>query len=172
MKEYISYTRVSTQKQGLGLEAQAAIIVAYVKSNGGTIIATGTDREGIMISGNGILTINRGSVTATGAFGVNLNNQGTLTQNGGTLSATGSGIYNAGISNVNATLNILGGTFSATGTDGAYGIYADASDADGMPGDTYNPQAYTITHKKVTSKTVLKLKMARCGGFAISLRSR
>ncbi|MBP5205166.1 MAG: glycoside hydrolase family 97 C-terminal domain-containing protein, partial [Bacteroidales bacterium] len=51
-------------------------------------------------------------------------------------------------------------------------IYTDAADADGMPGDTYNPQAYTITHKKVTSKTTLKLKMARCGGFAISLRSR
>ncbi len=108
-----------------------AIYVNTFTVNGGTVIATGgTDREGILISGNsyGILTINRGSVTATGAFGVNLNNQGTLTQNGGTLSATGSGIYRAGINNVNATLNILGGTFSATGTDGAYGIYADASD--------------------------------------------
>ena len=47
---------------------------------------------------------------------------------------------------------------------------ADAKDADGLPGDTYKPQAYTITKKKVTAKTVLKIRMARCGGFAISIR--
>ena len=51
-------------------------------------------------------------------------------------------------------------------------IYADAKDANGLPGDGYNPQAYTITKKKVTSKTTLKLKMASCGGFAVSLRER
>jgi hypothetical protein len=34
----------------------------------------------------------------------------------------------------------------------------------------YNPQAYTITKKKVTSKSELKLRMAPCGGFAVSLR--
>ena len=60
-------------------------------------------------------------------------------------------------------------------------IYADAKDACGLPDDSefrapnselkYNPQAYTITKKTVTSKSVLKLKMAPCGGFAISLRS-
>lgn len=49
-------------------------------------------------------------------------------------------------------------------------IYADAKDADGLPGDTYKPQAYTITKKKVTAETVLKIRMARCGGFAISIR--
>lgn len=49
-------------------------------------------------------------------------------------------------------------------------IYADAKDASGLPGEEYNPQAYTITKKKVTSKSVLKLKMAPCGGFAISIR--
>ena len=51
-------------------------------------------------------------------------------------------------------------------------IYTDAKDADGIQGDSYNPQAYTITKQKVTSKSVLKVKMARCGGFAISLRSK
>ena len=51
-------------------------------------------------------------------------------------------------------------------------IYTDAKDADGIPGDSYNPQAYTITKQKVTSKSVLKVKMVRCGGFAISLRSK
>ena len=51
-------------------------------------------------------------------------------------------------------------------------IYTDAKDANGLPGDNYNPQAYTITTKKVTSKTTLKLRMAPCGGFAISIRSR
>ena len=49
-------------------------------------------------------------------------------------------------------------------------IYADAKDASGLPGEGYNPQAYTITKKKVTSKTTLKLKMAPCGGFAVSIR--
>ena len=51
-------------------------------------------------------------------------------------------------------------------------IYADALDASGLPGDGYNPQAYTITKKKVTSKTTLKLRMAPCGGFAVSIRER
>ena len=36
----------------------------------------------------------------------------------------------------------------------------------------YNPYSYTITTKKVTNKTVLKLKMAPCGGFAVSIRER
>ena len=47
-------------------------------------------------------------------------------------------------------------------------IYADAPDADYQA----NPQAYTITRKTVNHKTVLKLKMARAGGFAISLREK
>ena len=45
-------------------------------------------------------------------------------------------------------------------------IYADAPDADYRT----NPQAYTITRKKVTAKTTLKLKMASGGGVAITLR--
>ena len=49
-------------------------------------------------------------------------------------------------------------------------IYADAKDANGLAGDSYNPQAYTVTKKKVTSKSVLKMKMAPCGGFAVSIR--
>ena len=49
-------------------------------------------------------------------------------------------------------------------------IYADAKDANGLAGDGYNPQAYTITKKKVTSKSTLIVRMAPCGGFAISIR--
>ena len=66
-------------------------------------------------------------------------------------------------------------------------IYADAPDACGLPDNSefrthnseykthnselkYNTQAYTITKKKVTSKSVLKLRMAPCGGFAVSIR--
>ena len=45
-------------------------------------------------------------------------------------------------------------------------IYADAKDADYET----NPQAYTITRKKVTTKTVMKLRMARSGGFGITIR--
>ncbi len=46
-------------------------------------------------------------------------------------------------------------------------IYADAPDADYET----NPQAYTITRRKVNDRTTLKLHMARAGGFAVSLRS-
>jgi alpha-glucosidase len=59
-------------------------------------------------------------------------------------------------------------------------IYADALNACGLPENNsqttnhnslkYNPQAYTITKKKVNSKSVLKLRMAPCGGFAVSVR--
>ena len=45
-------------------------------------------------------------------------------------------------------------------------IYADAPDADFET----NPQAYTITKRTVDSSTVLDLRMARSGGFAVSLR--
>ena len=45
-------------------------------------------------------------------------------------------------------------------------IYADAKDADYR----INPEAYVISTRKVTSKSVLKMYMAPGGGFAISLR--
>ncbi|MBQ6157152.1 MAG: glycoside hydrolase family 97 protein [Bacteroidales bacterium] len=51
-------------------------------------------------------------------------------------------------------------------------IYADAKDANGLPGESYNAQAYTITKKIVMAKNVLKLRMAPCGGFAVSLREK
>ena len=61
-------------------------------------------------------------------------------------------------------------------------IYTDAPDACGLPDDSefkiqdskfkYNPQAYTISKKIVTVKSVLKLWMAPCGGFAISIREQ
>ncbi len=46
-------------------------------------------------------------------------------------------------------------------------IYADAKDADYQN----NPQAYTIKKQTVTSKSVLKLKAARGGGYAISIKA-
>ncbi len=60
-------------------------------------------------------------------------------------------------------------------------IYADAKDASGYVSDVkigwdaaqkegYNPKAYTVTKQKVTSKSKLKLRMAPCGGFAVSIR--
>lgn len=45
-------------------------------------------------------------------------------------------------------------------------IYADAKDADYLT----NPQAYVITKKTVTTKTVLKLRSVAGGGWAVSLR--
>ncbi len=46
-------------------------------------------------------------------------------------------------------------------------IYADAKDADYQN----NPQAYTIKKQTVTSKSILKLKAARGGGYAISIKA-
>ena len=46
-------------------------------------------------------------------------------------------------------------------------IYADAPDADYET----NPQAYTITKQRVDASSTLHLRMARSGGFAVSLRS-
>ena len=76
------------------------------------------------------------------------------------------GITDENAREVTVKLDFLkpGVTYEAT-------IYADADNADGIPGESYNPQAYTITRQKVTAKSKLKIKMARCGGFAVSLRS-
>ena len=52
-----------------------------------------------------------------------------------------------------------GRTYDAT-------IYADARDAHYRD----NPHAYTITHRRVTAKTVLRLHSAPGGGYAITLR--
>ena len=71
------------------------------------------------------------------------------------------GITDEHARNVSVKLDFLkpGTKYEAT-------IYADAPDADFET----NSQAYTITHKVVSSKTTLKLWMARSGGFAISIR--
>lgn len=38
MKTYIAYYRVSTKKQGLGIEAQKEIVAKYINANGGIIV--------------------------------------------------------------------------------------------------------------------------------------
>jgi alpha-glucosidase len=45
-------------------------------------------------------------------------------------------------------------------------LYVDGKNADYKT----NPQSYTITKKKVTAKTTLKLHSAAGGGFAISIK--
>ncbi len=92
------------------------------------------------------------------------------------------GITDENARDVTVKLDFLkpGVTYEAT-------IYADAKDACGLVNFTtpdqstlpeaksapaYNPQAYTITKKNVTAKSVLKLHMAPCGGFAVSLREK
>ncbi|MBR1726842.1 MAG: glycoside hydrolase family 97 C-terminal domain-containing protein, partial [Muribaculaceae bacterium] len=45
-------------------------------------------------------------------------------------------------------------------------IYADARDADYRT----NPQAYTITRRKVDAKTTLRLRSVAGGGYAITIR--
>jgi len=75
--------------------------------------------------------------------------------------------YVGGITDENAREVKVKLDFLKPGTNYEAVIYADAPDADYET----NPQAYTITRKKVNAKTTLKLRMARSGGFAISLRS-
>ena len=75
--------------------------------------------------------------------------------------------YVGGITDENARTVSVKLDFLKPGTKYEATIYADAPDADYET----NPQAYTITKQKVTSKSTLKLKMARSGGFAVSLRS-
>lgn len=70
----------------------------------------------------------------------------------------------AGMADRTATVNM---NFLDKGRKYVATIYQDA------PGANYktNPQAYVITKKKVTSKTVLKLKEVAGGGFAISIKA-
>ena len=79
--------------------------------------------------------------------------------------------YIGGITDENAREVMVKLDFLKPGVKYEATIYADAKDASGLPDEHYNPQAYTITRKVVTSKSKLKLRMAPCGGFAISLRS-
>lgn len=67
--------------------------------------------------------------------------------------------YNGHTSKLSLSFLKPGKTYEAT-------IYADAKNASWDK----NPQAYTITKKKVTAKSVLRLRAAVGGGYAISIR--
>jgi hypothetical protein len=79
--------------------------------------------------------------------------------------------YVGGITDENAREVTVKLDFLKPGVKYEVTIYADAENASGIPDEHYNAQDYTITKKTVTSKSVLKLRMAPCGGFAVSLRS-
>ena len=79
--------------------------------------------------------------------------------------------YVGGITDENAREVTVKLDFLKPGVKYEATIYADDKDASGIPDEHYNAQAYTITKKTVTSRSTLKLRMAPCGGFAISLRS-
>ena len=74
--------------------------------------------------------------------------------------------YVGGITDENAREVAVKLDFLPAGVSYEATIYADAPDADFET----NPQAYTITRQTVTSETTLNLRMARAGGFAVSLR--
>ena len=97
-------------------------LTLYGQSEGtGSFTATSTDDNGWFsgINAND-LTINGGTVTATGSDGYGITAYDMLTINGGTVNATGN---NSGIKIENASgyVTINGGTVTATGT---YGIYS------------------------------------------------
>ncbi len=89
--------------------------------------------------------------------------------------------YVGGITDENAREVTVKLDFLKPGVKYEATIYADAKDASGLPDNSefriqnselkYNPYAYTITKKVVSSKSELKLRMAPCGGFAVSIRS-
>ena len=79
--------------------------------------------------------------------------------------------YVGGITDENAREVTVKLDFLKPGVKYEATIYADAKNASGIPDEHYNAQAYTITKKTVTNKSELKVKMAPCGGFAVSLRS-
>ncbi|MBR4392081.1 MAG: glycoside hydrolase family 97 protein [Bacteroidales bacterium] len=82
--------------------------------------------------------------------------------------------YLGGITDENAREVTVKLDFLKPGVKYEATIYADAKDACGLSDNStleYNSQAYTITKKTVTYKSKLKLRMAPCGGFAVSIRS-
>ncbi len=70
-----------------------------------------------------------------------------------------------GITDENARTAEVDLSFLPKGKKFVATIYRDGKDADWQT----NPKAYEIKTQKVTSKTVLKEKLARSGGFAISI---
>ena len=79
--------------------------------------------------------------------------------------------YVGGITDENAREVTVNLDFLKPGVKYEAIVYTDADNASGLPGEGYNPQAYTISKQTVTSQSELKVKMAPCGGFAVSLRS-
>ena len=76
--------------------------------------------------------------------------------------------YVGGITDENAREVCVKLDFLQPGIQYEATLYADASDADYET----NPQAYTITRSIVTSADSLSVRMARSGGFALSLREK
>ncbi len=73
--------------------------------------------------------------------------------------------YVGGITDENARTAVIDFSFLPQGVKYEATVYADGKDADWKD----NPQSYSIYHKTVTSKTVMKQKIAAGGGFAIRL---
>ena len=99
----------------------ASDLTIYGQTNGtGTVTATGNHR-GISAS-NGSVTINGGTVSATGRIEC-IYAEGSVTINGGTVTATATG-NDCGISAYGGSVTINGGTVTATGV--VFGIYASS----------------------------------------------
>ena len=76
--------------------------------------------------------------------------------------------YVGGITDENAREVTVALDFLTPGLSYEATLYADAPDADYET----NPQAYTITRSVVTRDDTLTVRMARSGGFALSLREK
>ena len=115
-----------------------------------------------------ISTLNTGVINSVTRFVYNLPDDATIDD---LKNATPRDVwYVGGVTDENAREVKVKLDFLKPGVKYEATIYADAPDACGLASGDYNPQAYTITKKKVTSKSTLKMRMAQCGGFAISIR--
>ena len=74
--------------------------------------------------------------------------------------------YVGGITGENAREVTVKLDFLTPGLQYEATLYADAPEADYEKA----PQAYTITKQVLTSEDTLTVRMARCGGFGLSLR--
>ena len=122
---------LATSNFGSGIGGSSGSGGGTIIINGGDITATSSSYgAGIGGSGSnsGNITINGGTVRATGNGGAGIGNNtsgGTVTINGGTVTATGGGW--AGIGSSGGNITLTGGTVTATGGNGGAGIGGSGS---------------------------------------------
>ena len=104
-----TFTTTGTTDWGDGVVMNSDV----AEINGGTFVSEGADGWAIYTDTTGTTTINDGTFTTTGTNGVTVYNEGTTVIEGGSFeSSQGNAIENETASNANASLTLVGGSFS------------------------------------------------------------